>query len=99
MPVQATVAVANVSYKLVTLLVGVLVYGNNVGLMAFLGLVIAQGSAMVYVYERQFGGVVQPKQNNNALREQGDEEEGAALVHAASVDTKHRSSDRGAASE
>ena len=52
---QATVAVANVSYKLVTLIVGAIVYGNNVGLLGLLGLVIAQGSAILYVYEKQFG--------------------------------------------
>lgn len=52
---QATVAVANVSYKLITLLMGILLYGNNVGLMGFLGLTIAQVSACLYVYERQYG--------------------------------------------
>lgn len=52
---QATVAVANVSYKLVTLLMGMIIYGNNVGMMGFLGLSIAQASACLYVYERQFG--------------------------------------------
>jgi len=52
---QATVAVANVSYKLVTLIVGAVVYGNNVGLLGLLGLVVAQGSAILYVYEKQYG--------------------------------------------
>lgn len=52
---QATVVVANVSYKLITLLLGIIVYGNTTGAMGFVGLIVAQGAAIVYVYERQFG--------------------------------------------
>jgi len=61
---QASVAVANVSYKLVTLICGALVFGNKVGAMGLVGLIIAQGSAMLYVYDRQFGApapVLQPR--------------------------------------
>jgi len=57
---QATVAVANVSYKLITLLMGVVIYGNNVGLAGFVGLCIAQISACLYVFERQYGAKTKP---------------------------------------
>ena len=63
---QATVAVANVSYKLVTLIVGAVVYGNNVGLLGLLGLVIAQASAILYVYEKQYGEKSGKKPTNTA---------------------------------
>jgi len=52
---QATVAVCNVSYKLITLILGAMIFGNNVGYLGLIGLVIAQGSAILYVYERQYG--------------------------------------------
>lgn len=64
---QATVAVANVSYKLITLLMGVIIYGNNVGLAGFVGLCIAQVSACLYVYERQYGGKNKPADKANEV--------------------------------
>jgi len=51
---QATVVVANVSYKLITLMVGIVIYGNTTGVSGFAGLAIAQGAAILYVYEKQF---------------------------------------------
>jgi len=53
---QATVAVANVSYKLISLILGAMIYGNNVGFVGLVGLVVAQVSAMLYVYEKQIAG-------------------------------------------
>lgn len=49
---QTTVTVANVSYKMITLLVNALVYGSNVGPLGLSGLVIAQGAAVMYMYDR-----------------------------------------------
>jgi drug/metabolite transporter (DMT)-like permease len=84
---QATVAVANVSYKLVTLIVGALIFGNNVGMMGFFGLCIAQASAVLYVYERQYGA----KLPSNASKAETVEEGNGTAQHDEAVALVKRS--------
>lgn len=72
---QATVAVANCSYKLVTLLAGIVLFGNNIGMMGFVGLCIAQASAILYIYERQFSS----KKTDSEATKSRDLESGASM--------------------
>jgi len=60
---QTTVTVCNVTYKMITLFVNAVVFGNNVGFIGLFGLVIAQASACVYMYERMKGAL---KKDDNA---------------------------------
>jgi len=76
---QATVSVANVSYKLITLIIGAMIFGNNVGVLGLVGLIIAQGSAILYVWERNFSkgkaGDFDTKGDNIPLIQQESKEE------------------------
>jgi len=78
---QATVAVANVSYKLITLLVGALVYGNNVGFLGFVGLGVAQVSAVLYVYEKQYASKAPSKTVESSPSTGSKGEEEVQLIH------------------
>eukprot|EP00658_Telonema_sp_P-2_P078435 TRINITY_DN7346_c0_g1_i10.p1 TRINITY_DN7346_c0_g1~~TRINITY_DN7346_c0_g1_i10.p1 ORF type:complete len:332 (+),score=85.84 TRINITY_DN7346_c0_g1_i10:212-1207(+) len=77
---QTTVMVANVSYKMVTLLVNVALFGSNVGVWGLFGLVVAQAAAVLYMYERVSGQVKQ-KEETASIKDDQDVE--AQLVRKA----------------
>lgn len=79
---QSSIAVANVCYKLITLIVGVLVFGNNVGFLGLVGLCIAQGAAIMYVYDKQFGAAAV-----EAARRKAEEARAAEAVPLAPTNT------------